>query len=484
MRRLSYLAAAWLCVVGAGGTALAQAPEAATKAGPAMGPLRADQVRFRAIYKELVESNTSLSVGSCTEAAAKMQGHLVSAGYPAADLHPFAAPGHPKEGGLVAVLPGTDPHAKPLLLLAHLDVVEAKRADWQRDPFTLVEEDGYFYARGSVDDKAMAATWVDTMARLKAQHVGLKRTIKMALTCGEETEGAFNGADYLSTHERGLIDAEFALNEGGGGLLDASGKPVMVSVEAAEKTPQNYLLTVTNAGGHSSRPVNPNAIYQLSAGLLKISDYAFPIMFDDANRAYFQAMAKIKGGQEGAAMLALMANPADAQAYATVDADPSSNAVLHTTCVATELSAGHATNALPQRATANVNCRIFPGVSTEEVRQTISKVVNDPAISVTEPDHRGPLAKAPPLTPEVLDPIRQVSGKYYPGIPVVPILQAGATDGVFLGAVGIPTYGVAGYFLPPDLGHIHGLNERIGVKTLYDGRDFLWDLVNVYGMQG
>ncbi|MHB8285967.1 MAG: M20/M25/M40 family metallo-hydrolase [Caulobacteraceae bacterium] len=465
------------------GVALAQPPEAAVKTGPAMGPLRPDQTRFRAIYKELVETNTSLSVGSCTDAAAKMQAHLVSAGYPMSDLHPFAGPGHPKEGGLVAVLPGTDPHAKPLLLLAHLDVVEAKRTDWQRDPFALVEEDGYFYARGSVDDKAMAATWVDTMMRLKQQRIGLRRTVKMALTCGEETEGAFNGADYLSTHERSLVDAEFALNEGGGGLLDASGKPVMISVEAAEKTPQNYELSVTNAGGHSSRPVKPNAIYQLSDGLLKIANYHFPVMFNDANRAYFQAQTKIKGGAEGQAIEALMKDPADTRAYAVVDADPSSNAVLHTTCVATELAAGHATNALPQRATANVNCRIFPGVSTESVRQTLLKVVDDPAISITEPDHRGPLAKAPPLTSDVLDPIRQVSAKYYPGVPVVPILQAGATDGVFLGAVGIPTYGVAGYFLPPDLGHIHGLNERIGVKTLYDGRDFLWDLVNIYGMQ-
>ena len=478
MRRL-------ICAVMAGAGLAAGAAQAQPKVSPpALGPLRPDQVEFRALYKELVETNTSLSVGSCTDAAAKMQAHLVAAGYPAADLHPFAAPDHPKDGGLVAVLPGTDPHAKPLLLLAHLDVVEARRADWQRDPFTLVEEDGYFYARGSVDDKAMAATWVDTMARLKASHVRLKRTIKMALTCGEETEGAFNGAGYLATHARALIDAEFALNEGGGGELDEAGHRVLISVEAAEKTPQNYTLTVTNAGGHSSRPVKPNAIYQLSAGLLKIADYDFPVMFNDANRAYFTAMARIKGGAEGRAMTALMADPQNMQAYAVVKADPSSNAVLHTTCVATELAAGHATNALPQRATANVNCRIFPGVSTESVRQTLAEVVGDPAIAVTEPDHRGPLAKSPPLTPQVMDPIRQVSARYYPGTPVVPVLQAGATDGVFLGDVGIPTYGVAGFFLPPDLGHIHGLNERIGVKTLYDGRDFLFDLVNLYGMEG
>jgi acetylornithine deacetylase/succinyl-diaminopimelate desuccinylase-like protein len=445
--------------------------------------LRPDQAQFRSLYKELVETNTTLSVGSCTEAAAKMQAHLTAAGFPQADLHPFFAPDHPKEGGLVAVLPGTDPKAKPILLLAHLDVVEAKRADWSRDPFTLVEEGGYFYARGSSDDKAMAAVWVDTLARLKTQHVRLKRTIKMALTCGEETEGAFNGAGWLATHERPLIDAAFALNEGGGGQLDASGHRLLMSVEAAEKTPQDYDLTVTNPGGHSSRPVKDNAIYHLAAGLMRISAYDFPVQFDDANRAYFTAIAKIVGGETGAAMTALMRDPNDAKAYAVVSADPSWNAALHTTCVATELAAGHATNALPQRAVANVNCRIFPGVSTEDVRQTLVKLVDDPAIAVTMPNHRGPLAKPLPLTAEVMGPIETLTARYYPGVPVVPTLLAGATDGVFLGDVGIPTYGVAGFFYDPDLGHIHGLNERIGVHTLYEGRDFLYDLVKLYGDQ-
>ena len=450
--------------------------------GPALRP---DQVQFRALYKELVETNTTLSVGSCTDAAAKMQAHLKAAGLPDADLHPFAAPGHPKEGGLVAVLPGTDPKSRPILLLAHLDVVEAKRADWQRDPFTLVEEGGYFYARGSSDDKAMAAVWVDTLVRLHQQNVKLKRTVKVALTCGEETEGAFNGAGWLATHERSLIDAEFALNEGGGGQLEsAGGKPRLMSVEASEKTPQDYDLTVTNPGGHSSRPVKDNAIYHLSAGLIRISQYDFPVQFDDANRSFFNAMAKIVGGEQGAAMLALMRDPHDAHAYAVVSADPSWNAVLHTTCVATELQAGHATNALPQRATANVNCRIFPGVLTEEVRQTLAKVIDDPAVVVSMPNHRGPLAKPLPLTAEFMGPIQAIEDKYYPGVPVVPVLQAGATDGVFLGDVGIPTYGVAGFFYDPDLGHIHGLNERIGVKTLYEGRDFLFDLVKLYGAQG
>jgi acetylornithine deacetylase/succinyl-diaminopimelate desuccinylase-like protein len=452
-------------------------------AAHSQAPLRPDQVEFRRLYKELVETNTSLSVGSCTVAAARMQAHLAAAGFPASDLHPFADPAHPKEGGLVAILPGTDPSAKPILLLAHLDVVEAKRADWQRDPFTLVEEDGYFYARGSSDDKSEAAVWTDTMDRLKAGHVKLKRTVKMALTCGEETEGAFNGAGYLATHERSLIDAEFALNEGGGGLLDTSGHRLMMSVEAAEKTPQNYDLTVINPGGHSSRPVPDNAIYHLAAGLTKISQYSFPVQFNDANRGMLAAVAKIYGGQTAVAINALLADPTDAKAYAVVSADPSLNAVLHTTCVATELAAGHATNALPQRATANINCRIFPGVSTEAVRQALIRLVDDPEIAVSMPDQRGPIAKPTPLTPEIMGPIQALTTKYFPGVPVVPVLQAGATDGVFLGDVGIPTYGVAGFFYDPDLGHIHGLNERIGVKSLYEGRDFLFDLVKIYADQ-
>ncbi len=223
--------------------------------------LRPDQLKFRALYKELVETNTTLSAGSCTLAAQKMAAHLKEAGYPDADLHPFSVPDHPKEGGLVAVLPGSDPKAKAVLLLGHIDVVEARRADWTRDPFTLIEENGFFYGRGASDMKAQVAAWVDTMVRLKEENFKHRRTVKMALTCGEESATAFNGANYLATHERGLIDAAFALNEGGGGRLDATGKRLALSVQAAEKYPQSYRLEVTNPGGHSSRPVPDNAIY-------------------------------------------------------------------------------------------------------------------------------------------------------------------------------------------------------------------------------
>jgi acetylornithine deacetylase/succinyl-diaminopimelate desuccinylase-like protein len=445
--------------------------------------LRPDQVAFREIYRELIETNTTLSSGSCTAAAEKMAARLRAAGYPDKDLHLFAVPEHPKEGGLVAVLHGADPKARPILLLAHIDVVEAHREDWQRDPFTLFEEDGYFYARGALDDKSMAATWVDALIRLRSERTKPRRTIKMALTCGEESSGAFNGAEYLSKERRDLIDAAFALNEGAWGVLDENGERVMMGVQAGEKTYQDFRLEIQNPGGHSSRPVKDNAIYRLAGALTRIEHYDFPIQLNDTTRAYFSRMARIVGGEAGAAMTRLVADPADAAAGAVVAADPSWNGMLRTTCVATMLEAGHAPNALPQRARANVNCRIYPGVSIESVRQTLEQVAGDPEVKVTEPNMRGPESVAPPLTREIMAPIEKVSAKFYPGVPVIPILQPGATDGQFLGAAGIPTYGVNGLFVDLDLGNIHGLNERVRVQSLYDGRDFLYELVKIYAAQ-
>jgi acetylornithine deacetylase/succinyl-diaminopimelate desuccinylase-like protein len=445
--------------------------------------IRPDQATFREIYKELVETNTSLSAGSCTEAAQKMAARLRAAGYPDSDLHLFATADHPKEGGLVAILPGTDAKAKAILLLAHIDVVEAKREDWERDPFKLIEEGGYFYARGSLDDKSMAATWVDTLIRLRGERTKPRRTIKMALTCGEETSGAFNGAEYLVKEKRDLIDAAFALNEGSWGMLDANGKRVMMGVQAGEKTTQNFRLEVTNPGGHSSRPVKNNAIYHLAGALKGIEAYEFPIKLNDTTRTYFSRMATIVGGEAGAAMTKLVADPTDAAAAAKVAEDPTWNGMLHTTCVATLLDAGHATNALPQRARANVNCRIYPGEPIESVRQALEKAAADPEVKVSTLETRGPPSVVPPLTREIMGPIEKVSAKIYPGVPVIPLLQPGATDGQFLSPAGIPTYGVNGLFLDPDLGGIHGLNERVRVQSLYDGRDFLYELVKIYAAQ-
>ena len=457
----------------------------AASAAPAAAQTRPDETAFRALYKELVETNTTGSVGSCTLAAERMGARLKAAGFPDADLHLLVPPDHPKDGNLVAVYPGKDPKAKAVLLLAHIDVVEAKREDWTRDPFILVEEGGYFYGRGASDDKAQAAIWTDLLIRLRQEGFKPRRTLKMALTCGEEGGAQVNGANWLAQTQRELIDAAFALNEGAGGDFDAGGKRVAHNIQAGEKSSVGFRLEVTNPGGHSSRPVPDNAIYHLIRAVDRISQYEFPVQLNDATRGYFTKMSKVVGGETGAAMSAIVANPQDKAAYATLSKDPNLHAILGTTCVATRLDAGHANNALPQRATALINCRIFPGVQTEEVRQTLVRLAADPAVAITWPsDGRSRVEPGPPpLTPQVMGPIEKVSAQMWPGVPVVPILQAGGTDAKPLIAVGIPTYGVSGIFYEPDLGHIHGLNERIGVQSLMEGREFSYRLVKIYADQ-
>jgi acetylornithine deacetylase/succinyl-diaminopimelate desuccinylase-like protein len=443
------------------------------------------EAAFRATYKELIETNTTLSAGSCTLAVERMAARLEAAGIKESDLHFIIPEDKPKEGGLVAVFPGTDPTAKAILLLAHVDVVEAKREDWTRDPFTLIEEDGYFYARGTLDDKAQAAIWVDLFVRLKAEGYQPQRTLKLALTCGEETSGAYNGAEDLATNHRQLIDAEFAINEGAGGRLDEAGRPQVHTIQAGEKLPQNYSLEVTNPGGHSSRPVKENAINRLAAALVKVGDYEFPIVTNETTVGFFKALGPILGGEVGAALSAFASDPSNtALAQQIAAADPSMNAILHTTCIATMLDAGHATNALPQRATANVNCRIFPGTSVESVRQSLEAAVADPQVKVTTLETRSAASDPPPLTPAILGPARQVSEELFPGVPFVPMLQAGGTDGAFLTPAGIPTYGISGIFIDADLNGIHGLNERLRVKSLLDGREYLYRLVKIFAAQG
>jgi acetylornithine deacetylase/succinyl-diaminopimelate desuccinylase-like protein len=474
-----YLFLAVMMVV-SGATARAQAPTAA-----AMNP---GEAKFRDLYKELVETNTTLSAGSCTLAAERLAARLKAAGFADEDLYPFTAAGHPKEGGLVAVYGGRERKLKSILLLAHLDVVEAKREDWLRDPFTLIEENGNFYARGASDDKAEAAIWVDTLIRFRQENFRPRRTLKLALTCGEETSGAFNGAEWLTKNKRDLIDAAFAINEGAAGELGADGRRIALDVQAGEKSAQNYRLEVVNPGGHSSRPVKNNAIYRLAAALTRIEAYEFPPQFTDGNRAYFSGMAKIEAAKGhtdvAAAMNALLKTPADAQSVALVAGkDPTWNATLRTTCVATMLEAGHATNALPQRARANINCRIFPGVAQEAVRSKLEDLVADPEVKVITLETRGPSSPPPPLTRQILDPLEKLAAQFWPGVPVLPILQPGATDGQFLNAVGIPTYGIEPVFVGPDLGNIHGLNEYVGVKSLLEGRDFLYHLVKIYAEQ-
>ncbi len=438
------------------------------------------RARFLATYKELVETNTTLSAGDCTLAATRMAARLSAAGYTGADMRVFVPEGHPKEGGLLAQLQGSDPEAKAILMLAHIDVVEARRADWTRDPFTLVEESGYFYGRGTSDMKAQAAVWVDNLVRYREEGFRPKRTIKLALTCGEETSGALNGAGWLTQHERAAIDAKFAITEGVDGDLDAQGHRVALEVLAAEKVSQNYTFEVTNPGGHSSRPVADNAIYHLVRAVDRVSHYEFPVQLDDANRAYFSGMSKLVGGPSGAAMVAVVANPADAAAVSVLDANQNYHAMLRTTCVATMLSAGHATNALPQRAQANINCRIFPGVAREEVLAQLVRIADDPAVTVSVPEVRGPVAQPAPLTEDVIDPVKAVAHQMWPGVPVIPALEPGASDAQFMNPAGIPTYGISGMFTDPDGGNIHGLNERIRIQSVYEGRTFLYRLVKLY----
>lgn len=442
-------------------------------------PVRPDQEAFRAIYKELVETNTTLSVGSCTDAAAKVAARLKGAGFADADLHRITDPEHPKEGSLVAILKGSDPKAGAVLLLGHLDVVEARREDWTRDPFTLIEEGGYFYARGAADMKGLDAIWIDTLIRLKQAKAPPKRTLKMALTCGEETAEAFNGANDLVLNHPDLIKADFVLNEGGGGRLSADGRRELLSVQVGEKTPQNYLVTVTNPGGHSSRPRPDNAIYQLAEALLRVKAYAFPAKFTETTRVGFG----IRAGQNdpaGAALRKLLADPSDVEAARVASTDINVNSILHTNCVTTRLDAGHASNALPQRATAIINCRIFPGETVEGTAETLRKVMADPQVKVEVIQPVRPIAVSPPLDPKVIGPMKDVAAKHFPGVPLIPAMSSGATDGRYFGPVKTPVYGVPGVFGDPDGNGAHGLNERIRVRSLYEGRDYLFDLIKVY----
>ena len=450
-------------------TAFAQTPTGM------MGPLRPDQQAFRELYEELIETNTTVTNGSCTEASAKMAARLKAAGFADEQLIAFGVPEHPKDGGLVAIYPGTSKSSKPMLLLAHIDVVEAKREDWTRDPFTLIEENGYFYGRGTVDDKAQAAIWTDTLIRLKQQGYKPKRTIKLALTCGEETSGAFNGAEWLGKERRDLIDAEFALNEGGGGRTDGKGKLLVQTMQVGEKAYQDFTLTATNPGGHSSAPPPDNAIYDLSAALLKIAAYEFPLKFNDVTRAFFLKSGPLRGGEQGAAMVALVKNPEDKAAQAIVNQDKALHSLLRTTCVATLVDAGHALNALPQRATANVNCRMFPGRTAGETKATLAQVIGNPAITIEERVKDKPIAVPPPLDPKIMGPVEKLAAKHFPGVPVIPAMSTGATDALYL--TGIPVYGVPSVWVDPDGNGTHGLNERVEVKALFTARDYLFELV-------
>lgn len=451
--------------------------------GPAQGgalgvTLTPPQQQLRAIYQELVEINTTNSAGSCTIAATAMAARLKAGGYGEAEVQIVVPPGAPQKGNLVARLKGSGGGKRPLLLLAHIDVVEAKREDWLRDPFKLVEEDGYFYARGASDDKAMAAVFVANMIRYKQEKLATNRDIILALTCDEElgSNSAFNGVDYLIKHHRPLIEAELAINEGGGGLLDKQGKPQRNGMQAGEKVFQTFSLEVSNAGGHSSLPSRDNAIYHLADGLSRLGKFDFPFRLTDTTRTYFERMTSIEQGQVASDMKAILRQPPDTEALARLYAvSPFYNASVRTTCVATMLDAGHADNALPQRAHGVVNCRILPGESVESVQATLVRVLADPQIKVSAVGV-AVVAPQPPLKADLMQAVESISASMWPGVPVVPTMATGATDGRFLNSVGIWTYGVSGMFSAPENNGVHGLNERLRVKSLYEGQEFLYRL--------
>lgn len=458
---------------------LAATPAAAQVPTGQMGPLRPDQQEFRALFEELVETDTSLVSGDCTKAAEQLAGRLRAAGLPEGNVTVFVDPAHPKEGGVVAVYPGTSNRLEPMLLLGHIDVVTANRADWERDPYTMVEEGGYLYGRGTADDKAMSAIWADTLVRFAEEGYKPARTVKLALTCGEETDTAFNGANWLAQNRRELIDAAFALNEGGGGDTDGKGTIVAQSIQVGEKIYQDYKLVATNPGGHSSAPVPDNAIYAMADALTKIRAHEFPVELNDTTRVFFAKAGAVREDELGRAMVRIAADPHDAAAEKVVNTDKWMHSMLRTTCVATLIDGGHAPNALPQRVEANVNCRIFPGHTPAEIQAEIARIIGNPEITIAQARKDKPLAKTPPLDPAIVGPMERVSEKYFPGVPVIPAMSTGATDGLYLSAVGIPVYGVPGLWGDPDGNGIHGLNERIETRSLFVGRDYLYELVKV-----
>ncbi|HEU4587116.1 MAG TPA: M20/M25/M40 family metallo-hydrolase [Gemmatimonadales bacterium] len=450
---------------------------AASPAAAQTADLQPHQRLAREIYRELVEINTVDSVGSVTKAAEAMAARFRAAGFPDSDVRVLIPPGKPTKGNLVVRYRGRGTR-KPVLLLAHLDVVAALRSDWTVEPFVLGERDGYFYGRGTSDDKAMAAIFVADLIRGKQAGWVPDRDLILALTADEEG-GDANGVEWLIAEHRDLIDAAYAINEGGGGTL-RDGRPFYNSVQAAEKVPVNFTLTVTNRGGHSSVPRPDNAIFQLAAGLERVSRYQFPVELNEVSRAFFERTAALEEPAIAAAMRAIVKNPRDAKAAQALAKVPRYNAMLRTTCTATRLAGGHAYNALPQLATANINCRIVPTSTPAAVRAALVEVVGDTAIKISEtvPIREKSGAAPSALTPELMQPITEITHAMFGAeVPVIPVMSTGATDGRFLRAAGIPTYGVSGIFGDPSDARAHGRDERLLVRSFYDGQEFLHRLV-------
>jgi len=437
----------------------------------------ADRILARAIFQQLIETNTSHSVGSTTVAAEEMRKRLLDAGFSAEDVVVLGP--DDRHGNLVARYHGVAGSTKkPMLIICHLDVVEAKREDWTTDPFQFVEKDGYFYGRGTQDIKESDAASIVSFIRLKREGYVPDRDIILALTAGEEG-GEDNGVAWLLQTHRAMIEGEFALNADAGGLTTHDAKPLELGVEATEKLYADFELTATNPGGHSSVPTKDNAIYHVADALGRIERYTFPFELNDVTRAYFVAMAKVVGGQQAADMRAITGAAPSVVGEARLSEDPHYNSTMRTTCVATEMTAGHAPNALPQSAVANVNCRILPGHTPAEVRAKLRELIADPKVEVTldisvasDSKEDDMSITPPPLNKEVFDALRDVTAEMFPGTPIIPEMETGASDSKLTMAAGIPSYGFSGMGVDDDDDRAHGKDERIRVEAFYTGVQF------------
>jgi len=450
-----------------------------TVAQQAVQPDEATHRLAHDMLMQLSEINTTDSIGSVTAAAEAMVQRFRDAGFPESDIHVLGP--NDRKKNLVVRLHGSGKH-KPVLLIGHLDVVEARREDWSTDPFKFVEQEGYFYGRGSSDMKDGDAIMSATLMRMKKEGYIPSRDIILALTADEEG-GTSNGVDWLLKNHRELIDAEFVMNHDGGGVLSEHGKPLMMEVNATEKLYSDFVLTATNPGGHSSLPRPDNAIYELAAAITRIANYQFPFELNNVTRAYYEGQQKISAGQRAADIAAILKTPPDLDAVARLSKDPIDNSTMHTTCVPTRLSGGHANNALPQTAQANVNCRILPGHSLEEIRLALIKIIADSKIKVQYRDIGGQVLDhgsdrhsfvPPPPRQDVFAALRQVVAEMWPGIPVLPTMATGASDGVYTNAAGMPTYIISGEQYDRDDVRAHGKDERIGVQSFYRGVDFYY----------
>lgn len=464
-RRLSAIAS--LCIL----ASTAQGQGAGAGFSPPAPRSDENEQRALEIYRELIEIDTTHDSGSTTDAAEAMAARLIAAGFPAADVQVLGE--LPRKGNLVARYRGRGEGEAALLLLAHLDVVEADPDDWSVPPFALIEQDGYYYGRGTLDDKDEAAIYVANLIRLRQEGFVPDRDIVVALTADEEG-GPDNGVEWLLEQHRDAIDAELAINEGGGGALRA-GRRIANYVQTSEKVYQSYDLEVLNPGGHSSRPEPDNAIYRLARALVRLAEHAFPLELNDTTRRYFELTAASVDADVAAAMRGVIRTPPDSAAVAALTAIPTYNALLRTTCVATLLDAGHAENALPQRARATINCRILPGQAPDDVKAALARVIDDDQVTITPLDIARP-SDPSPLVPAVIGPIERITREFWPSVPVIPMMSTGATDSLYLRNVGIPVYGVSGIFADIDDNRAHGRDERMLVESFYEGLEFLYRL--------